>query len=135
MAFSDASWQQTLDITGTTVAVNTPGVFETGDEVYVRAEYDTPGQQTFKQRKLIINAMMFFSDGGGNHVQSDKATAADGTVAADIATDNASNDTNIQYGFFYQVIPSGGGAAEEYHESLLLKLAGANSVRDANDWV
>jgi hypothetical protein len=132
MASSAAQMQTAFNIT--TWDGRIP-LYETDEYVYLKSEYDTSGQQTFKQRALkIINNLVSKTNGSGAPLDATGSVAA-GSTAASVSTTGAGNDTAPEWPIFYQV-QDNDKPSDVFivHESTILNIAGVNSVRDANNW-
>ncbi len=109
-------------------------VFQTTDTVYKRSELDSANQSTFHRRPFTVLGWFIKSAANGDILDAN-GNVADGSVAASVATGGGASNTAPEYPYFYVIQDDANPSiTETIHETGLLDLAGANSVRDANDW-
>jgi hypothetical protein len=123
--------------------VNALNVFNVNDNVWLKTDVEGLGAASkdfrFNENKLtVVGTDMVAADGTGIPAAGDLLDAngdvADGTQAANIATDGVAADTHVQWPFFVWVVAANGKKTLR-HESELLSLDGVNHYIALETWV
>jgi len=121
---------------GTYTGITT--AFDTNDYVYLRSDLvGGSGQKDFEYKPYkVVYVMDFVTNTNGDALDAN-GEIADGSAAADVATDGTTPDTSAQWPTFYVLelaIGPNAGRRIRRHETEIVSVTGANVLRDANDW-
>jgi hypothetical protein len=112
------------------------GVFNVGDEVWLRTDVVGIGAAgsdfKYNEGKMTVAGIEYETNSGGDFLDSTGAVA-NGSAAANVATDGTTNDTNALWPHFYRLTKAS-GATTRVHESKLIDVTGVNTLIDSEVW-
>jgi hypothetical protein len=117
-------------------AINALGVFNVGDEVWLRTDVVGIGAASkdfkYNEGKMTVAGIEYETNSSGDFLDSTGAVAA-GATAASIATDGTTLDTDPTWPHFYRLTKAS-GATTRVHESKLIDVTGVNTLIDSEVW-